>query len=244
MLFTLPIMKKSKLLFLALFILVNFSCLFAQTTVKVKVVGITDGDTITVLDNNNRQIKIRLAGIDAPESRQDYGYAAKQKLSELIFGRKVTVIIYKEDRYGRSIAKILLNGRDINLAMVEAGMAWHYKEYENEQEIADRKLYADAEIKAREGKIALWSLPNPFKPSEFRRAEKTRSENPAPKPPQTSPPENRIILPVPPTSGVSNGSTTDTGTNENGKEKTVNVKGYTRKDGTVVAPYKRSKPNQ
>lgn len=239
-------MKRSRYLFFALFFIsVNISCLLAQTTIKAKVVGITDGDTVTVLDKDNRQIKIRLAGIDAPESRQDYGYAAKEKLSDLIFGKKVTVIIYKEDRYGRSVAKILLNGRDVNLAMVEAGMAWHYKEYEKEQETADRKLYADAEVRARGEKSGLWSLPNPVKPADFRRNKQSDNDSTTSETPQSTPqPQNRVILAVPSTSGLNNGSSnSDSAETTGDREKTVEVKGYTRKDGTVVAPYKRSKPN-
>ena len=220
---------------------------FAQTAMKAQVVGVVDGDTITVFDlKTKRQITIRLAGIDAPEKKQDYGAASKQKLSDLIFEKKVTVVIYKEDRYGRSIGVILLDGRDINLLMVEAGFAWHYKEYEKEQSESDRKIYAAAEITARSGKIALWSLPDPVKPSEFRRAAKAQSESNA----ATAPTEassatvpGRVILPVPPTSGINSGSSSDDA-GGSGKDKSVHVKGYTRKDGTVVAPYNRSKPNQ
>lgn len=221
---------------------------YAQTAIKAQVVGIVDGDTVTVLDLKlKRQITIRLAGIDAPEKKQDYGAAAKQKLSDLIFEKKVTILIYKQDRYGRSIGKILLDGRDINLMMVEEGFAWHYKEYENEQSAEDRKLYAAAEINARSAKTALWSLLNSIKPADFRRAAKESSSQsassaqPSAAPGQSAP--GRVVLPVPPTSGMNSGSAESSGATGNGKEKTVHVKGYTRKDGTVVAPYDRSKPN-
>ena len=80
-----------------------------------KVVAIADGDTLTVLDASNRQHKIRLDGIDAPESSQDFGSRAKQSLSDLVFGKTVTVISSKKDRYGRTLGKVTLDGRDINL---------------------------------------------------------------------------------------------------------------------------------
>ncbi len=101
-----------------------------------------DGDTITVLDGNFRQITIRLAGIDAPEKRQDFGMAAKEFLARMVFEKKVTIEASKTDKYGRTIGKIFLNGKDINLAMIEAGFAWHYNEYKYEQSKDDRQRYA------------------------------------------------------------------------------------------------------
>ena len=90
---------------------------------KGKVVGIYDGDTVTVLDAGNQQHKIRLAGIDAPEKRQALGNRSKEHLSDLVFGQMVDVDGDKIDRYQRTIGKILLNGRDVNLEQVRAGFA-------------------------------------------------------------------------------------------------------------------------
>ena len=87
-----------------------FLCLSAAAqpqTITGKVVAISDGDTLTVLDANNRQHKIRLDGIDAPESSQDFGSRAKQSLSDLVFGKTVTVISSKKDRYGRTLGKVM-----------------------------------------------------------------------------------------------------------------------------------------
>ena len=92
-----------------------------------KVVSVADGDTITVLDDTKVQHKIRLAGIDAPERKQPFGQRAKEQLSDLVFGKTVQVETEKVDRYGRQIGKVLIDGRDANLAMVTSGMAWHYK---------------------------------------------------------------------------------------------------------------------
>src|SRR5262245_3710588 len=85
------------------------------TTITGKVVGVADGDTITVLDASNTQHKIRLDGIDAPESAQDFGQRSKQSLSDMVFGKVVTVTSGKKDRYGRTVGKVTLDGRDINL---------------------------------------------------------------------------------------------------------------------------------
>lgn len=87
-----------------------------------RVVGVTDRDTVTVLEAGNRQQKVRLAGIDAPEARQDFNQKAKRKLSDLVFGKTVRIEGTKIDRYGRRVAKILMDGKDVNLAMVGAGL--------------------------------------------------------------------------------------------------------------------------
>jgi len=89
-----------------------------QQTITGKVVGVSDGDTITVLDANRQQHKIRLDGIDAPESSQDFGSRAKQSLSDLVFGKTVTVTSRKKDRYGRVLGTVTLDGKDINLEQV------------------------------------------------------------------------------------------------------------------------------
>ena len=123
-----------------------------------RVVRIADGDTITVLDSTNTQHRIRLQGIDAPESHQAYGNQSKQNLSAMIFDKDVTVIYEKIDQYGRIVGKILLDGKDMNLEQVKAGLAWHYKEYEREQTPEDRELYARAEaedhVDASGGRLA------------------------------------------------------------------------------------------
>ena len=101
------------LLALLMLLLLLPVCGCAQT-ITGKVVGVSEGDTITVLDAKRRQHKIRLEGIDAPESNQDYGSRAKQSLSDLVFGRVVTVISSKWDKYGRVLGKVTLDGKDIN----------------------------------------------------------------------------------------------------------------------------------
>jgi hypothetical protein len=84
-------------------------------TVAGKVVGVADGDTITVLDSFNRQHKIRFQGIDAPESAQAFGQRSKQSLSEMVFGKQASILYEKLDKYGRVVGKVIVDGRDVNL---------------------------------------------------------------------------------------------------------------------------------
>jgi endonuclease YncB( thermonuclease family) len=134
-----------------------------------EVVGVTDGDTVTVLDREKRQIKVRLVGIDAPEKRQPFGQKSKASLSELTYRRMVIVITDKTDRYGRTVGKVVADGQDVNLEQVRRGMAWHYKAYSREQSAIDRVTYAAAEDTARSVKRGLWSMPGAQPPWEFRR---------------------------------------------------------------------------
>ena len=136
-------------------------------------VGVADGDTVTVLDASRQQHKIRLMGIDAPEKKMPYGNRSKQSLSDLVFDRHVQVEYSKKDKYGRTVGKIIVDGMDANLAQIKAGMAWHYKQYQREQTVADRDLYAQAEVDARASKAGLWKDADPVPPWDWRRAQKT-----------------------------------------------------------------------
>ena len=93
----------------------------------------------------------------------------------MIFDKDVKVVCDKTDQYGRLVCKILLDGKDINLEQVKAGMAWHYKEYEREQSPEDREAYARAEDEARTARRGLWVDADPIEPSEFRREERERN---------------------------------------------------------------------
>jgi len=141
-------------------------------TLVGRVVHVADGDTITVLDKTHTQHKIRMVGIDAPESKQDFGQVSKQSLADQVAGQAVTVEWDKTDRYGRKLGKVLLAGKDINLQQIQRGMAWHYKAYELEQSPADRKAYAGAESQAKAAKAGLWREAAEA-PWEFRRRTKS-----------------------------------------------------------------------
>lgn len=144
-------------------------------TLHGRVVGISDGDTVTVLDDTNTQWKIRLMGVDAPEKKQAFGNKSKERLSVLVFNKQVAVEFNKRDKYGRTVGRILLGGTDANLEQVKAGMAWHYKQYEREQSVADRAAYAQAEEQARIAKRGLWADPDPTPPWDWRKQQKAES---------------------------------------------------------------------
>jgi endonuclease YncB( thermonuclease family) len=147
----------------------------AAQSMSARVVGVTDGDTITVLAPGNVQYRIRLAGIDAPEHNQAFGTRSKQNLSRLVFGKTVSLDCGKAESYGRLVCKVLLpGGEDADLDQVKAGMAWHYKQYESEQSSADRKAYAAAEDAAREAHRGLWADAHPVPPWDFRHGTHSR----------------------------------------------------------------------
>lgn len=138
-------------------------------TLLGRVVGVADGDTITVLNADKVQHKIRLTGIDAPEKKQPFGNRSKQSLSDMVFNKTVTVETDKRDRYGRELGKVLAGGKDVNLEQVRTGLAWHYKAYERTQTATDRQTYADAENEAKAAKRGLWHDEIPVPPWEWRK---------------------------------------------------------------------------
>ncbi len=141
-------------------------------TLQGKVVSVADGDTITVLDSQKTQHKIRLQGIDAPERAQAFGNKSKQSLHELVHSKQVTVDYQKKDKYGRVVGKILLNNTDVCLEQLKRGMAWHYKQYANEQPKEDRETYSLAEQQAKTELKGLWKDKHPVPPWEFRKQNK------------------------------------------------------------------------
>jgi endonuclease YncB( thermonuclease family) len=133
-----------------------------------RVVRITDGDTVVVLDESRVQHKVRLAGIDAPEKKQPFGNIAKQNLAALVFGKTVTVETSKLDRYRREIGKVVVGTTDANLEQIRAGLAWHYRQYDRELHREDRVAYSNAETLARQERRGLWRDANPVPPWDFR----------------------------------------------------------------------------
>jgi len=132
------------------------------------VVGVSDGDTVTALTHGKEQMKIRLSGIDAPESRQPFGQRSKQHLSDAVYGKAVDLSCEKLDRYKRHVCLIRVDGKDINLEQIEAGMAWHYKAYANEQLASERDNYAIAEVVAKNRRVGLWGDSVQVPPWEWR----------------------------------------------------------------------------
>jgi len=151
-------------------------------TLTGQVVGVSDGDTITILDEVKAQHKIGVAGIDAPEKTQPFGHGSKQNLSKLVFGKLVLVDYSKRDKYGRIVGKVIVASPDAcpeilsncpktldaGLAQITVGLAWHFKKYAAEQRPEDRKMYALAEEEARAKHAGLWRDSAPLPPWEFR----------------------------------------------------------------------------
>lgn len=122
-------------------------------TLTGKVVGVTDGDTIKVLTAEKKEYKIRLNGVDSPESSQPFGQVAKQFTSKLVFGKQVQVVVKDTDKYGRTVAVILApDGVNLNQSLVKNGYAWWYKKYAP----ADMSL-KQLEAEARAAKRGLWA---------------------------------------------------------------------------------------
>jgi len=155
-------------LVLGVALMVVGACPASADSLEGVVVSVTDGDTITVLEGGRIQHKVRISSIDAPEKGQAFGARAQQALAKTVFRKLVTVEWSKRDRYGRLVAKILIQGRDVGLEMVLAGLAWHYKLYELEQTATDRQLYSSTELDARQRRAGLWSQPAPIPPWDFR----------------------------------------------------------------------------
>ena len=146
----------------------------ADVVFSARVVGVTDGDTVKVLDEQKRQHTVRLAEIDAPERGQAWGDRSKQALSALVFGKMVSVERTDTDRYGRMVGRLSSDGRDVNRAMVEQGAAWAFRRY-----LKDPTLI-ETETRARRGRVGLWSMSDAqaVAPWDWRRG--VREGDPAP----------------------------------------------------------------
>jgi endonuclease YncB( thermonuclease family) len=147
-------------------------------TITGRVVGVSDGDTITVL-RDKEQVKIRLVGIDAPEKSQAFGNIAKQRMADMVFGKEVRVDGRKTDKYGRTVGRVWVASAeckasdcpktlDAGMALLTMGLAWHYKQYAKEQPEEEREQYSFAEFESNAEKVGLWSDPKPVPPWEWR----------------------------------------------------------------------------
>lgn len=154
-------MNRTAVLFTAFLCIGNAS---ADTSFRGDVVRILDGDTVEVLDAAKQTHRVRLANIDAPERRQAFGEVARQALANMAYRQKIEVIDKGGDQYGRRIGVLMLNGRDLNAAMIGQGLAWVYGRYNS-----DPTLPA-LEQKARAARIGLWADQNPIPPWQFRHA--------------------------------------------------------------------------
>jgi endonuclease YncB( thermonuclease family) len=127
-----------------------------------RVVGVADGDTLTILGADRQQSRVRLAEIDAPEKAQPFGQRSKQALSDLCFGRDAVIADKGRDRYGRTVGRVRCGGIDTSAEQVRRGMAWVYDRY-----VTDQSLYA-LQAEARAARRGLWADSAPVPPWEWR----------------------------------------------------------------------------
>jgi micrococcal nuclease len=158
----------------ALFLILLCAVVGAQApsypfSLEGRVVAVTDGDTIKVL-KDNKQHKIRLNGIDAPEMKQAFGRKSKEYLASLVAGKQVEVIVRDTDRYGRFVGDVFVAGKSACAELVAAGFAWHYVEYSEDEELAALEKWAKAK------KLGLWSDPHPVPPWDYRRLKRTKAK--------------------------------------------------------------------
>jgi endonuclease YncB( thermonuclease family) len=133
-----------------------------------KVLNVHDGDTLTLLGPNNFEYKVRFNGVDAPELKQEFGDKSRKSLAKMVEGKIATIEYDKIDKYGRFVCKVFVNGIDINLEQLKRGMAWHFKKYQEEQNLDDKTLYAAEELTAKASKTGLWKQKTIEAPWEYR----------------------------------------------------------------------------
>jgi endonuclease YncB( thermonuclease family) len=142
----------------------SFTIAVGQTIISGKVVRVADGDTFTLLDNKNKQVRIRLYGIDCPENKQDFSQVAKKFTSDRVFGKVVKVEVQNVDRYGRIVGLVVLpDGKFLNEELLKAGLAWHYTYYDKTEK------FAKLERIAKRNKVGLWRHKKPIPPWDFRK---------------------------------------------------------------------------
>ena len=153
-----------------LFVVVTLCCRAETRSLAGRVTAVVDGDSFVITDASRQSHRVRLLGIDAPERKQSFSTASKRQLSNMIFGRDIVVISPKVDQYGRIVGSVVLNGHDVALDQVQAGMAWVYVHYQGELTPSDRAAYAAAQRSAKEKRAGIWSEPAPVPPWQFRRS--------------------------------------------------------------------------
>lgn len=167
------------LLTIALIVLLTCTA-HAGRVVEGMVKAVYDGDTILLTTREESRLKVRLYGIDAPETKkpdkpgQPYGDISKRTLMYKIMGRRVTAEIIDIDQYKRAVAVIRYNGKDINQEMVAEGMAWAYRQYLQGPYESE---YISSETRARARHAGIWRESNPQPPWEFRNGQKRRGKH-------------------------------------------------------------------
>lgn len=155
---------KMKLYILIILLLIP---ILSSAQLKGRIVKVSDGDTVVLLDSTNTQHKIRLWGIDCPERGQDYGTKATQHTKELCAGKYVTVKVMGKDPYKRTLGIVYVDGVNVNESLLSNGLAWMYRYTKD-------KNYQILEDKARNKKINIWSMKEPIEPYLWRKQQKNK----------------------------------------------------------------------
>jgi micrococcal nuclease len=149
----------------ALFLVFFLGCQYNTRESRAKVIGIKDGDTIEILNIDNTTEVVRLLDIDCPEKGQPFEKAGKQFCADLCFGKQVKIVRKTKDRYGRILGTVYVDNKlCVNKALVQAGLAWHFKKYSQKEE------YAVLENEARGKKVGLWQDAAPIAPWDWRKS--------------------------------------------------------------------------
>lgn len=156
-----PIFSSAMILFLLCAALQDTHASEASSIIG-RVVGVHDGDSITVLTKAKKEIKIRLEGIDAPELNQPFGARSKAKLKDILFETEVTVAVRGNDRFSRTIGRVFAGKIDVSLEMVKCGLAWRFEKYSKELALIE------AQKQARQNRIGLWAGKKPVAPWQWR----------------------------------------------------------------------------
>ncbi len=142
--------------------------IFATATLEGKVIRISDGDTIVILNDSHKQFKVRLSQIDAPERGQPFSKKSKKSLSDMVFGKRVRVEQEGTDRYGRVLGTVYINGLNVNAEQIKRGLAWVFRRYAK-----DNNLFV-LEQEARNDRRGLWNDPAAIPPWEYRDRQKSQ----------------------------------------------------------------------
>ena len=146
-----------------------FLLFLSANSFTAKVIRIIDGDSMVVLTRQNKEVYVRFEGIDCPEKKQDFGEKAKQVTSGFCLGKTVRIQKTGRDRYGRMLANVYVGNLCVNKELVRLGMAWHFKKYNHDPELAE------LELKARKLKVGIWSRKGAVPPWESRKIKKSRN---------------------------------------------------------------------
>lgn len=169
------IKMKFSIRFIAFLLSITSTTLQADT-IAGSVIGISDGDTLTILDSSKIEHKVRLAAIDAPEKSQPFGQKSKQVMLDLCYRKQASVVIIDVDRYGRSVGEVTCSGVYANEAMLRQGMAWVYRKYAK-----GYGHFYKVEDEAKSSRRGLWSDASPVAPWEWRKAKRLRNSHPSDK---------------------------------------------------------------